>query len=96
MTSTKQKRLQDALRREIDRGVQIAAKQKPPTIFGGSRNRGKNEAERQHLLALGLADSLRNVKRTATRALDEAGVPDRLQGGDEADWDSDDHEEWGY
>ena len=80
MASTRQKRLQDALRREIDRGVQIAAKQKPP--------------ERQGMLSL--AASLRNVKRTATNALDAAGVPDHLQGGGEADWDCEDHEEWGY
>ena len=80
MASTRQKRLQDALRREISRGVQTAAKQKPP--------------ERQGVLSL--AAGLRNVKRTTTNALDAAGVPEHLQGGDEADWDANDHEEWGY
>lgn len=36
-----------------------------------------------------LKDALRNVSRTATRRLDEAGVPDALQGGhsDEDDFD---------
>lgn len=33
-----------------------------------------------------LADALRNVARTATRVLDEAGVPDHLQG-EPGDWD---------
>lgn len=34
-----------------------------------------------------LRDMLRNVNRTATRSLDEAGVPDRLQGAGQEEWE---------
>lgn len=34
-----------------------------------------------------LKDALRNVNRSATRALDTAGVPDRLQGAGQEEWE---------
>lgn len=70
MASTKQKRIQNALRRHIERGVQAVGRKRP---------------------ASALADSLRNVNRTTTRVLDEAGVPDCFQGVAE-DWDMDEDE----
>lgn len=70
MASTKQKRIQNALRRHIERSMQVVGRQRP---------------------ASALADSLRNVNRTTTRVLDEAGVPDQFQGVAE-DWDLDEHE----
>lgn len=36
--------------------------------------------------AASFADALKNVRRTATRRLDEAGVPDDKQGNTEGDW----------
>lgn len=65
MPSSRQKRMADALRREIERGVVKAAAPAKPNA---------------------LLDGLRNVRRTATRALDEAGVPDQFQGID-GEWE---------
>lgn len=68
MASTRVRRVNDALRREIERGIAKAAvppKREPHPLLAG----------------------LRNINRTSTNALDAAGVPDRLQGSGQEEWD---------
>lgn len=71
--SSRQRRIEDALRRYVEKGVAQARRPKPRAAVSS------------------LADGLRNVNRTATRALDEAGVPDQFQG-EVGDWDLDERE----
>jgi hypothetical protein len=73
--------MQDRLRREIAAGVAKATRD--AMLHGIGFTHGGRHVE--------LKDMLRNVSRTATRRLDEAGVPDNLQG-DTGDWDMNDDE----
>lgn len=75
MTSSKRRALEDALRRETEKMVRDAI------VYGvGMRRGGK------HIL---LQEALRNINRSATRALDVAGVPDVLQGAGQEEWERD-------
>lgn len=82
MVTSKRRALEEALRRETEKMARDAV------VYGvGVLHGGKHVA---------LKDALRNVNRTATRALDVAGVPDVFQGAGQEDWDSNDTEEWGF
>lgn len=75
MTSSKKRALEEALRRETEKMARDAI------VYGvGVRHGSKHIA---------LKDALRNVNRTATRALDVAGVPDVFQGAGQEDWERD-------
>lgn len=99
MASTRIRRVNDALRREIERGIAKLERDNakppkplsfyvPPAMAAAAKAAGFN-----NVVAVGMVPTadlragLRNFQRSATRALDVAGVPDRLQGGGQEEWD---------
>lgn len=99
MASTRIRRVNDALRREIEKGIAKVERDNakppkplsvhvPPALAAAAKAAGFKD-----VIVVGavptddLRAGLRNFQRSTTRALDAAGVPDHLQGGGQEEWD---------
>lgn len=78
-TSERRRLLHEQLQRDAEKAARCA-KRGLDDVIGRPEPHGN------------LKDALRNVSRSATRALDTAGVPDELQGAGPEDWDMDENE----
>lgn len=88
MRTSERRRL---LREQLQRDAEIMMKAARDAIAAGELRMGLDDRYLSND-ALRLKDALRNVNRSATRALDVAGVPDAFQGAGPEDWDMDENE----